>query len=85
MQKSSKKCINSSRGQGMTEYIIIVALIAIASIGVMTVFGNNIRAVFGGAADAFAGETQGENRAKRSSSVLEHHDLGNYAKNHRSP
>ena len=30
-------------GQGMTEYIIIVALIAIAAIGVFTAFGGTIR------------------------------------------
>jgi len=44
------------RGQGMTEYIIIVALIAIASIGVITLFGDNIRKLFGAAVDAIAGE-----------------------------
>ena len=45
------------RGQGMTEYIIIVALIAIAAIGVVTIFGDNIRDLFAGATDALAGET----------------------------
>jgi len=45
------------RGQGMTEYIIIVALIAIAAIGVVTIFGDNIRDLFAGATNALAGET----------------------------
>lgn len=31
------------RGQGMTEYIIIVALIAVASIGVYSFFGSSVR------------------------------------------
>ena len=31
------------RGQGMTEYIIIVALIAIAAIGVYSFFGQTVR------------------------------------------
>jgi pilus assembly protein Flp/PilA len=44
------------RGQGMTEYIIIVALIAIAAIGVITLFGDNIRRLFGMAADGIAGD-----------------------------
>jgi pilus assembly protein Flp/PilA len=44
------------RGQGMTEYIIIVALIAIAAIGVITLFGDNIRKLFGAAGTALAGE-----------------------------
>jgi pilus assembly protein Flp/PilA len=43
-------------GQGMTEYIIIVALIAIAAIGVVTIFGDNIRDLFAGATNALAGE-----------------------------
>lgn len=46
----------AARGQGMTEYIIIVALIAIAAIGVITLFGDNLRKLFGVAADAIAGE-----------------------------
>jgi pilus assembly protein Flp/PilA len=40
----------------MTEYIIIVALIAIAAIGVITLFGDNIRKLFGAAATALSGE-----------------------------
>ncbi len=31
------------RGQGMTEYIIIVALIAVAAIGVYQYFGDTVR------------------------------------------
>ena len=31
------------RGQGMTEYIIIVALIAVAAIGVYSYFGQTLR------------------------------------------
>ena len=34
------------RGQGMTEYIIIVALVAIALIVIVAVFGSNIKALF---------------------------------------
>jgi Flp pilus assembly pilin Flp len=40
----------------MTEYIIIVALIAIAAIGVVSLFGDNIRALFATSADALAGD-----------------------------
>ncbi|MFK8078033.1 MAG: hypothetical protein AB8B84_15710 [Granulosicoccus sp.] len=34
------------RGQGMTEYIIIVALIAIASIVAVSFFGSSVKASF---------------------------------------
>ena len=45
----------SQSGQGMTEYLIIVALIAIAAIGVVTVFGRDIRELFSGTTDSLAG------------------------------
>jgi pilus assembly protein Flp/PilA len=43
------------RGQGMTEYIIITALIAIAAIGVFTYFGHTVRAQVGGMAHELSG------------------------------
>lgn len=43
-------------GQGMTEYIIIVALIAIGSIAIITVFGQNLRNLFAMSTNALAGE-----------------------------
>ncbi len=52
-----RKRARGQRGQGMTEYIIIVALVAIGAIFVVTVFGDNIRALFGASANALAGDT----------------------------
>ena len=43
------------RGQGMTEYIIIVALIAVAAIGVYALFGKTIRSQVAGLAGEVAG------------------------------
>jgi Flp pilus assembly pilin Flp len=43
------------RGQGMTEYIIITALIAISAIGVFTYFGHAVRAQVGGMAHELTG------------------------------
>jgi len=56
MKERLKNLIISEEGQGMTEYIIIVALIAIAAIGVITVFGDNIRALFKASTNALAGD-----------------------------
>ena len=50
-----RKKLGSQSGQGMTEYIIIVALIAIAAIAIVEIFGDNIRKMFGGSVDALAG------------------------------
>jgi len=46
-------------GQGMTEYIIIVALIAIAAIGIYTIFGDTIR----GQMSSMTSELAGNNAA----------------------
>jgi Flp pilus assembly pilin Flp len=76
-QTMSKK----ARGQGMTEYIIIVALIAIAAIGVITLFGDNIKALFGMASDSVAGDTTVEKRTTKSKQGgLEKKTLANFGK-----
>jgi Flp pilus assembly pilin Flp len=46
-------------GQGMTEYLIIVALIAVAAIGVYTAFGDIVRGQTSAAASALAGAASG--------------------------
>ena len=43
-------------GQGMTEYIIIVALIAVAAIGVYSYFGQTLRQQTTGMANEMAGK-----------------------------
>lgn len=56
MLSKIRHTLRDESGQGMTEYIIIVALIAIAAIGVITIFGDNVRALFSASANALAGE-----------------------------
>ncbi len=48
VRESYKKVSNPRRirGQGMTEYVIIVALIAIASIVAVSFFGSSVKASF---------------------------------------
>ena len=43
MTTQLQRSARSQRGQGMTEYIIIVALIAIAAIAVYQYFGSTVR------------------------------------------
>lgn len=58
-------CRIRQRGQGMTEYIIITALIAIAAIAAVTYFGGTVRAQIGGMARELSGKSAKEdiNRA----------------------
>jgi len=50
-------------GQGMTEYIIVVALIAVAAIGVYTAFGDVVRGQTSVVAVALSGRTATSGRS----------------------
>lgn len=57
-------------GQGMTEYIIIVALIALAAIAVYSLFGKTVRNQVGGMAQELAGTANtGTGKAKTSADL----------------
>jgi pilus assembly protein Flp/PilA len=64
MRRFLRKFLKSQSGQGMTEYLIIVALIAIAAIGVVTVFGNDIRELFSASTGALTGQATTANTQK---------------------
>jgi Flp pilus assembly pilin Flp len=48
------------RYAAMTEYIIILALVAIGSIAVFNIFGDQIRSVVGASAQQMSGEKDAE-------------------------
>ncbi|MDJ0780971.1 MAG: hypothetical protein QNJ22_03325 [Desulfosarcinaceae bacterium] len=72
----------NQKGQGMTEYIIMVALIAIAAISIYTLFGKQIRSVVASIGGQLSGDTaaqttsfQGDMDAQRDKTVtLENFD-----------
>ncbi len=75
----------TQRGQGMTEYIIIVALIAVAAIGVYSYFGQTIKGQTAGMAAEMAGKTAATGQAtaagaasKAESSAAKTSNLGTY-------
>ena len=70
--------LRSESGQGLTEYLIIVALVAIAAIGVVTVFGRDIRELFSGTTDSLAGN-QASNTARKAT-VKANKSLKNFGK-----
>jgi Flp pilus assembly pilin Flp len=78
------------RGQGMTEYIIIVALIAIGAIAVYLAFGDVVRGQTATIAATLAGESGGEERelatagAARAGENAVRRDLSDYDAESRS-
>jgi len=70
-------------GQGMTEYIIIVALIAIAAIAAYSFFGDTVRMQVGNMAAELGGGTGDAAKAKEKGEAAltegaEEQRLGNY-------
>ena len=65
MLKNRKKQL----GQGMTEYIIIVALIAVAAISVYNLFGQTVRTQVGDLAAELGGGSTSGNAAGLGSSA----------------
>jgi Flp pilus assembly pilin Flp len=69
------------KGQGLTEYIIIVALVAIAGIGIVNIFGNQLRIQFDTIVKAMAGSTTGtvESLADKAGTEANQKNLSTYA------
>lgn len=57
-EKLLKKFRKTQSGQAIVEYIIIVALVAIAAITVISLFSDRIREMFSGATEELGGETE---------------------------
>ncbi len=57
------------RGQGLTEYVLIVALIAVGAIVFVAAFGNNVRALFARSANVLAGQPSNQKPAGISESA----------------
>jgi len=72
--------LRGKRGQGMAEYVIVVALVGIACIGVVALFGDNVRALFATAGNALAGNESTKaitNEAKKK--LYQHRNMKNFA------
>ncbi len=57
------------RGQGMTEYIIIVALIAVAAIGTFRFFGQTVRNQVAGLAAEVSGQSGSDAQGRASTAA----------------
>lgn len=75
------KKINNQSGQGMIEYLIVVALIAVATIGIVRVVGQNVSVQFANIAKALG---SGDDRQYKAGEIDDHmykkKDLGDFLK-----
>ena len=79
MRRLFHQLVRSQSGQGMTEYLIIVALISIAAVGVVTVFGNDIRQLFSAATGTLNGQASTANTQKASVKAKTLKNFGTYS------
>ncbi|MDF7801607.1 hypothetical protein P4C99_19170 [Pontiellaceae bacterium B1224] len=69
-----KTSMKRKEGQAMVEYIIIVAVVAVAALVIFGLFGDAIQKKLGGAVDALDGDGEGAAAVQDSKGYLE--DLG---------
>jgi Flp pilus assembly pilin Flp len=70
-----KSSLKRKEGQAMVEYIIIVAVVAIAALVLFGMFGDTIKKKLGGAVDELDGGSAGQSAAG-DSSLQQLQDLG---------
>ena len=77
--------LKNQQGQGMTEYIVILALVVISAIGVYSLLGKTVRNQVAGVAKEIAGEsaqkelTEARNAAQSASTkASKDYGLNNY-------
>ena len=77
--------IKNQKGQSLVEYLIIVALVAVATIGMVKVVGTNINVHFANIAKALGGDTSEVQPVKVQAKQVETRNLGNYMKGASGP
>ena len=77
--KAKKSHLKNNKGQGLVEYLIIVAIVAVGSIAVIKTVGGNINVQFANIAQALGGNGSQEISAhKVSETMYRKKDLGSF-------
>lgn len=80
-----KNHLKNKKGQGLIEYLILVALIAVATIGVIKVVGNNMAAQYENINRAMGAQQSTQLRVENASQGhLRQKDLSNFLSGSRS-
>lgn len=71
----------NNKGQGLIEYLIIVALMAISTIGIVSVMGENVKARFASITSALQGKSQKYKVQEIDPNLYNKSDLSNFFEN----
>ena len=80
MKTHKNRILKNQKGQSLIEYLIIVALIAVGSIGVVRVLGQNIYGRFANISNALQGNSKAVAMDKVSDSQTKKRDLNDFFK-----
>lgn len=72
------KITRNRRGQGLIEYLIIVAIVAVGSMAVMRVVGSNLNRRFAAIAQALGGEATTVKALSVSESLYKKRDMSDF-------
>ena len=70
--------VRNERGQGLIEYLVIVALMGVATIAIVRVMGQTVEAKFGNIAHALRADGKTEKVETIDASYTKKKDLGNF-------
>ena len=76
--KLRHRSLKSQKGQSLIEYLILVALMAIASIGIVKVLGQNLQGQFARVTHALKGESAKPRLRNVNKSYYKQKDLGDF-------
>ncbi len=78
MSNPKPSFIQNKKGQGLIEYLILVAIIAIGTLGIVRVVGQNLNSQFSSVAMALQGEKKKFKKEKVNETHYELKDLSNF-------
>lgn len=76
--KRTRRIFRNQRGQGLIEYLIIVALMGVATIAIVRVMGETVAKRFAYVTDALQGQTRKASTVKINEGFYRRKDLGNF-------
>ena len=77
---SLKLSLNSA-GQGLIEYLIIVSIMAVSTIGIVSLMGQTLKAKFGSITSSLQGKPQKFGPTNIDPKLFQKSDLGNFFEN----
>ncbi len=71
----------NSTGQGLIEYLIIVSIMAVSTIGIISLMGQTMKAKFGSITSSLQGKPQKFGPTSIDPKLFQKSDLGNFFEN----